>query len=331
MNHNELILNHTENKNVKNRYFLVLFVKNNIDSDFVRSCEKIIDNIIYIPNFKNFSFQNIKHLCIVNGKGVDHEYIQKQLNRSNFIICLMNHYDYSLAGFIYGKTNRPIKYDWSCLYISVLCGHQHMKGIGYQFINIIKLIVIENNKINHNKNGFVLDSINNPNTLQFYDKQNILPISPDNPLHRFWRFDRNHKSDFFQKSRIQVKLREDDNFDFISNSQSTPTTPRSNLLELLKSKVFEKTQEIKSQKIKQKINKKNRQTKELKRQLKMANEELDSDDHYTFQEFIRDRSLWHLDEDKITKKDIQKMKKQKTKKRFKDSQNYWDILRISSE
>ncbi len=328
MNRNEYILTHTENKKVKNRYFLVLFVKNNIDSEFIQSCEKIIDNIIFIPNFNNFIFQNIQNLCIVDGKGVDHDYIQKQLNRSNFILCLMNHYDYSLAGFVYGKTNKP--YDWSALYISVLCGHQYMKGIGYQFINIIKLIVIEINKINHNKNGFVLDSINNPNTLQFYDKQDILPLSPDKPLHRFWRFDRRENYSTIQKSRIQLKTR-GEHFDFNSNSQTTPSTPRSNLLELLKSKVFEKTQEIKSQKIKHKINKKKRQTKELKRQFKLANEDLDSDDHYTFQEFIRDRTLWHLDEDKITNKDIQKLKKQKTRKRFKDSNNYWDVLRISSD
>lgn len=328
MNRNEYILTHTENKKVKNRYFLVLFVKNNIDSEFIRSCEKIIDNIIFIPNFNNFIFQNIQNLCIVDGRGVDHDYIQKQLNRSNFILCLMNHYDFSLAGFVYGKTNKP--YDWSSLYISVLCGHQYMKGIGYQFINIIKLIVIEINKINPNKNGFVLDSINNPNTLQFYDKQDILPLSPDKPLHRFWRIDRTTDYSKIQKSRIQLKTR-GDNFDFNSNSQSTPSTPRSNLLELLKSKVFEKTQEIKSQKIKHKINKKKRQTKELKRQLKLANEDLDSDEHYTFQEFIRDRTLWHLDDDKITKHDIKKLKKQKTRKRFKDSQNYWDVLRISSD
>jgi hypothetical protein len=34
---------------------------------------------------------------------------------------------------------------------------------------------------------------------------------------------------------------------------------------------------------------------------------------------------------KITNKDIQKLKKQKTRKRFKDSNNYWDVLRISSD
>ena len=335
MDHNEFILNNTKTKHVKNRYFVVLFVKNNIDGDFINSCEKIINNIIYLPNFKNILFQDIQHLCIVDGKGVDHEYIQKHLERSNFILCLMNHFDYSLAGFVYGKSNKPDKYKWSSLYVSVLCGHNYMKGIGYQFMNILKLIVIELNKINSNKNGFVLDSINNPNTLDFYDKQDILPIHSDNPFHRFWRFDRiegleESLQKNIQKSRIQLKIRGNE-FEFISNEQSTPRTPRNNLLESLRSTTVEKKQEIKSKKIKEKINKKKRQTKELKRQLQIANEDLDSEDKYTLDEFLRDRSLWHLEEDRISKTDIKRMINQKTRKRFKDSQNYWDVLRISSE
>lgn len=352
----------TQTKTVRNKYFIVIFIKTKVEDAFIDACRTVFSNIIILDNFKNITLESAaQHLCSVDGSGVSKDYIIKYLNKNNFLICLMNHDDYSLAGFAYGSANSPVKYDWSSFYVNVLCAHNHLKAVGYTLTCILKLMAIEVHKKTRAKTGFVLDSIDGANTIAFYNTQDILPINAaSSDLHRKWDVDvslgpRLKK----QMSHIELKIRNrhvqgETMFEFAARTNDTPPMPGENLYELLIQKLFKPNKQTRQQtniehprllgirkKITAKKHRRKQQIRELKPQLKLYNDDLDSYDRLSMSEFIRrERAVWYLDDELISSSDIGKLKKRKTrltkrikktkKNKFNDSKNYWNVLRNSS-
>jgi len=356
-----LHLQPTQSKMVKNKYFIVPFIKRKTEPLFINACAAIFNNTVLLENFKNISLRDTtKHLCTVKGTGVDEDYIVDNLNRNQFLICLMNHDDYSLAGFVYGKVNDPHKYTWSAFYINVLCAHNNLKAIGFTLVNILKLLSIEINKNDPSKIGFTLDSVDSPNTIDFYNKQDILPLSSKSNLLRGWKLDPsiNIERSLIQKiTRIEVKKRANSgSFDFKSqSSEETPPTPREDFMERLTRQLFKHQKKETPTKdfvlinhprlkgINKKITKKQRkidkQTREIQRQLDESNAYMNSSEHMSFDTFVRQPDLWYLDEGRVSPTELNLLKKKKERKtkrlkkhrpRFHDSNNYFNVLRQSS-
>lgn len=366
-----LRLQTTKTRTSKNRYFIAFFLKSNIGEVFINSCRQISNIVVLLDDLNKLSLQDaVSNVCLSRDGGVDEEHIIKYFKQSNFLICLMNHDDYSIAGFTYGhsvyKPNKPNKLNWMAFEVEILCGHNQMKSVGYNLTNILKLIVLEINKTNPKIIGFILTSVKVPSTLQFYDRQEIIPMNKSNPLKRFWQIgerDITTLRERLRTSRIQLKVKTPtssssiEKFEFLDRSSHTPTTPRDNFIELLTSRIFqldEKDEEIildeanqhpsiykLSKKAKKLKTKKQSQIKKIQRQLNEFNYGVDSEDKAQLEDFIQSRNydlegetLIHPYQIEDIRKKIRERKKRiKTRKlrpRFRDSKNPYDVLNMSS-
>ena len=106
----------------------------------------------------------------------------------------MNQVDGTLAGYTFGYlylhgkgyekqvSSREIRMiDWVCISIDVLCGHSLLKGPGPVLMNFVKCLTYYIYQLQPNKHGFILNSIEDDSTLDFYEKNDILPLFPSLP------------------------------------------------------------------------------------------------------------------------------------------------------
>lgn len=356
-----LRLQTTKTKSVKNRYFVAFFLKSNVGHVFIDACRKISNIVVLLDDLNKLSLQDtVYNVCGSSDGGVSEDYILKYFKLSNFLICLMNHEDYSIAGFVYGhsvyKQGKPNKYNWLAFEIEVLCGHNSMKKVGFQLSNILKLLVVEIHKVEKKINGFTLHSVNVPSTLAFYDRQEIVPLDISQPLERFWKIKQGDLREFMKTTRMQMKRKTPSSFEFLDKS-NTPETPRENFIGLLTERIFkvdvqeddiisDDTQHPTiyklSKKIKKLKTKKQEQLKKIQQQLdELINYGVDSEDKVLLEDFIKTRD-YNLDgESLVSSYEINNLKKQmqekkqrlKTRKlrpRYRDKKNPYDLLRLSS-
>ena len=202
---------HSRKKTI-NRFFFVVYVNKETSDNvtFMDACRKLTNLIVRV----SFSRVNIigkyKYLC----KGMlNPEYIIQQLHHADFLVCVLNQVDGTLAGYTFGnlyindtysrqislRYSMPLR--WAAFYIKVLCGHSLFKGPGPVLMNFLKCLTYYISLLEPTKNGFMLDSIDTKDTIAFYQSNGVIPfidqpILPDvdmnesldiNPnLFRFW-------------------------------------------------------------------------------------------------------------------------------------------------
>jgi len=183
-----------------NRFFIVIYTtSHNFHNPVFMDAVNKMTPYVLEQDFNKISLSNaLSYLC---HDKLNDEYILEKIEDADFLVCLMNQEDGTIAGFMYGRLflDKIFQYygkyflPWVLFEIDILCGHSLLKGPGIIMMNFLKCFTYYLSIFNlrhstpKEKSGFVLYSDDNEKAVRYYDRSGVNILNKSIHDLRFWK------------------------------------------------------------------------------------------------------------------------------------------------
>jgi hypothetical protein len=180
---------------IQNKFHISIFTTNKIVYSILKHLKRVYEEThqqrLEVINTKSLGKVilnfNRKGESLIESRFCKEKFKVKYLHLYDTLILLTHtskkKHERHIAGFCVINTflestynSRNLKQDWIAFEVKYLCTHDHLLGAGTRIMNMCKWFCVAINQFHSEKDGFILQALEEEDTLRFYDKMKVLPI-----------------------------------------------------------------------------------------------------------------------------------------------------------